>query len=131
MFVINPADPAPIWRQIEEGVRRLIALGKLKPGAAVPSMRDLARDLRVNPNTVARAYQRLTEGGVLAVRRGEGTFVADQPAQPRKAEKTEMLRDAAQRFVSAAVAAGADLQEAAEAVEAAYEKLVRGERKRA
>ena len=131
MFAINAADPAPIWRQIEEGMRRLIALGSLKPGAAVPSMRDLARDLRVNPNTVSRAYQRLTEAGVLAVRRGEGTFVADQPAQPRKSEKTEMLRDAAQRFVSAAVAAGADLQEAVEAVESAYEKLVRGERKRA
>jgi len=131
MFAINPADPAPIWRQIEEGMRRLIALGALKPGGPVPSMRDLARDLRVNPNTVARAYQRLTEGGVLAVRRGEGTFVAEQPAQPRKSEKNEMLRDAAQRFVSAAVAAGAELQEAVEAVESAYEKLVRDERKRA
>src|SRR6266851_2800124 len=131
MFAINAADPAPIWKQIEEGMRRLIALGALRPGAPVPSMRDLARDLRVNPNTVARAYQRLTEGGVLSVRRGEGTFVAEQPAQPRKSEKHEMLRDAAQRFVSAAVAAGAELQEAVEAVEAAYEKLVRNERKRA
>jgi GntR family transcriptional regulator len=131
MFVINASDPAPIWRQIEEGIRRLIALGALKPGAAVPSMRDLARDLRVNPNTVSRAYQRLTEAGVLAVRRGEGTFVADQPTQPRKSEKHEMLRDAAHRYVSAAVAAGAELREAVEAVEAAYEKLVREERKRA
>src|SRR5437867_1242964 len=121
MFAINPADPAPIWKQIEEGMRRLIALGALKPGALVPSMRDLG----VNPNTVARAYQRLTEGGVLSVRRGEGTFVADQPAQPRKSEKHEMLRDAALRYVSAVVATGADLKEAVEAVEAAYEKLVR------
>ena len=62
MFAINPTDPAPIWRQIEEGVRRLIALGALQPGASVPSVRDLAKDLRVNPNTVARAYQRLAEG---------------------------------------------------------------------
>ncbi len=128
MFAINPADPAPIWKQIEEGMRRLIALGALKPGAPVPSMRDLARDLRVNPNTVSRAYQRLTEGGVLAVRRGEGTFVADQPAQPRKSEKHEMLRDAALRYVSAVVATGAELNEAVEAVESAYEKLVRQER---
>src|ERR1700736_1205787 len=123
MFAINTADPAPIWKQIEEGMRRLIALGALKPGAAVPSMRDLARDLRVNPNTVARAYQRLTEAGVLAVRRGEGTFVADQPAQPRKSEKHEMLREAANRYISAAVAAGADLDEAREAVEEAYQAL--------
>lgn len=131
MFAINAADPAPIWRQIEEGIRRLIALGALKAGGAVPSVRDLARDLRVNPNTVARAYQRLTEAGVLAVKRGEGTFVADVPSQPRKSEKNEMLRDAAIRFVSAAVAAGADLHEAVAAVENAYEKLVREEKKRA
>ena len=131
MFAINPADPAPIWKQIEEGMRRLIALGALKPEGPVPSVRDLARDLRVNPNTVARAYQRLTEAGVLTVRRGEGTFVADQPAQPRKSERHEMLRDAANRFVSAAVAAGAELEEAREAVEAAYHRLVREERKRA
>ena len=131
MLAITPSDPAPIWRQIDEGVRRLIALGALKAGAPVPSVRDLARDLRVNPNTVARAYQRLPEGGVLAVRRGEGTFVADEPAQPRKSEKQEMLRDAALRFVSAAVAAGADLREAIDAVEAAHEKLVRQERKKA
>ena len=131
MFTINPADPAPIWKQIEEGIRRLIALGALKAEAPVPSVRDLARELRVNPNTVARAYQRLTEAGVLAVRRGEGTFVADQPAQPRKSEKHEMLREAANRYISAAVAAGAGLDEAREAVEAAYQRLMREERKRA
>jgi GntR family transcriptional regulator len=131
MFAIHPADPAPIWKQIEEGMRRLIALGALKAGAPMPSVRDLARELRVNPNTVARAYQRLTEGGVLAVRRGEGTFVADQPAQPRKAEKHDMLRDAAMRFVNAAVAAGAGLDEATEAVQTAHAKLVREEKRRA
>lgn len=131
MFTINAADPAPIWRQIEEGIRRLVALGVLEPGSPVPSMRDLARELRVNPNTVARAYQRLTEAGVLSVRRGEGTFVADEPAQPRKSEKHDMLREAANRYVSAAVAAGAGLEEAREAVEHAYHRLVREERKRA
>ena len=112
-------------------MRRLIVLGVLKPGAAIPSVRDLARELRVNPNTVARAYQRLTEGGVLVVRRGEGTFVAEQPAQPRKSERNEMLRDAAQRYVSSVVASGAGLDEATEALNAAYQRLLREERKRA
>src|SRR5260370_20217754 len=120
MFAINAADPAPIWKHIEEGMRRLIALGALRPGAPVPSMRDLARDLRVNPNTVARAYQRLTEAGVLAVRRGEGTFVADQPAQPRKSEKHEMVREAANRYVSPGVSAGADPGGARQPKETAY-----------
>lgn len=131
MFAINPTDPAPIWRQIEEGMRRLIALGALSPGAAVPSVRDLARDLRVNPNTVARAYQRLTEGGVLTVKRGEGTYVSDQPSQPKKSQKTELLRDAATRYASAAIAAGVEFDEAKEALEQAFHRVVRDHRRRA
>ncbi|HYM61087.1 MAG TPA: GntR family transcriptional regulator [Thermoanaerobaculia bacterium] len=131
MFTINPTDPAPIWRQIEEGIRRLIALGALTPGAAVPSVRDLARDLRVNPNTVARAYQRLTEGGVLIVKRGEGTYVADQPAQPRKAERNEALREAAMRYASSAIAIGAEIDAAVEELESAYDRVVRNHRRRA
>jgi GntR family transcriptional regulator len=67
---VDPRDAVPIWRQIEDGVRRLVAAGALSPGATVPSVRDLARDLRVNPATVSKAYQRLTDAGVLEVRRG-------------------------------------------------------------
>jgi GntR family transcriptional regulator len=130
MFAINPADPEPIWRQIEDGVRRLVALGALTPGASVPSVRDLARDLRVNPNTVARAYQRLTEHGVLTVRRGEGTYVADDPARPRKAEKLGMLRDAAMRYARAAIAASADVDEACDELQSAFDRLVREHRRR-
>jgi len=129
MFAINPSDPDPIWRQIEDGVRRLVALGALTPGASVPSVRDLARDLRVNPNTVARAYQRLAERGVLTVRRGEGTYVADDPARPRKAEKHGMLRDAAVRYARAAIAAGADADEACDELQAAFDRLVREHRR--
>src|SRR5579859_8075716 len=131
MFSINASDPAPIWRQIEEGIRRLIALGALQPGAVVPSVRDLARDLRVNPNTVARAYQRLTESGVLTVKRGEGTYVSDTPVQPKRSEKTEMLREAAMRYASAAIAAGAEIDEAADALRHAFGRVVREYRRRA
>jgi GntR family transcriptional regulator len=131
MFAINATDPAPIWRQIEEGVRRLIALGALQPGAAVPSVRDLAKDLRVNPNTVARAYQRLAEGGVLSVKRGEGTYVADEPSVPRKAERNEALRDAAGRYVSTAIAVGASLDDAVDEVNAAFERVAREHRRKA
>ncbi len=131
MFAINPADPAPIWRQIEEGVRRLIALGALSPGAGVPSVRDLAKDLRVNPNTVARAYQRLSESGVLVVKRGEGTYVSDTPSHPKKGERSELLRDASLRYASAAIAAGAELSEAEEALRQAFERVVKEHRRRA
>jgi GntR family transcriptional regulator len=129
MFAINPSDPAPIWRQIEEGVRRLIALGALQPGAAVPSMRDLARDLRVNPNTVARAYGRLIEGGVLTVKRGEGTYVAEQPAQRKKSERHEALRDGATRYASTAIALGAELDDAVDELRTAFDRVVRDHRR--
>jgi GntR family transcriptional regulator len=123
MFAINPTDAAPIWQQIEEGVRRLISLGALVPGEPVPSVRDLARDLRVNPNTVSRAYQRLTEGGVLVVKRGEGTYVADRPAQARKAERSGKLRDAAMRYASTALSLGVPLDEATAELESSFERL--------
>ena len=131
MFAINPADPAPIWRQIEDGVRRLIALGALQPGAVVPSVRDLARDLRVNPNTVARAYQRLTDAGVLSARRGEGTFVSDTQPQARKAERNEMLREAANRYAGTVITTGTSVEDAVGELETSYQRLVRDLRRKA
>ena len=125
MFDINPSDSAPIWRQIEEGMRRLIALGALQPGGAVPSTRDLARDLRVNPNTVARAYTRLIESGVLTVKRGEGTYVAEQPSQPKKSERNDALRDGAARYAGTALALGAELDDAVDELESAFTRLTR------
>src|ERR1043166_3206729 len=102
MFDIKPADAAPIWRQIEEGMRRLIAVGALAPGAAIPSVRDLARELNVNPATVARAYQRLTEAGILEVRRGEGPSGPEAPPPMTKTERARILREAATRYASLA-----------------------------
>ena len=74
---VDPGDAVPIWRQIEEGLRRMVASRALPPGSPVPSVRDMARELRVNPATVSKAYQRLVDAGILAVKRGEGTFVAE------------------------------------------------------
>jgi GntR family transcriptional regulator len=119
---IDPADATPIWSQIEESLRRLVASGALKPGAAVPSVRDLARDLNVNPATVAKAYQRLTEAGVLAVRRGEGTYVADAPPAMSRGERARILKDAAVRYASLAATLGADEKEAADTLAAAWKK---------
>lgn len=131
MFEINPSNAAPIWRQIEEGMRRMIALGSLRPGDSVPSVRDLAKELRVNPNTVARAYQRLTDGGVFAVRRGEGTFVAEEPAQLKRSERNDTLRDAAVRYAGTALSVGATVDEAARELESSYDRLVREHRRKA
>ena len=119
---IDPSSATPIWSQIEDGVRRLVASGALKPGAAVPSVRDLAKDLRVNPATVAKAYQRLTDAGVLTVRRGDGTYVADAPPAMSKAERARILREAAGRFADLASTLGVAREEAEDALRAAWKK---------
>ena len=109
----------------------MITLGTLAPGSVVPSVRDLAKALRVNPNTVARAYQRLVDAGVLAVKRGEGTYVADVPTQPKRAERNEMLRDAATRLAGVAIAVGVSLDDATSELEGSYQRLVRETRRKA
>ena len=119
---IDPSDAAPIWRQIEEGLRRLVASGAMAPGSTVPSVREMASDLRVNPATVAKAYQRLADGGVLAVRRGEGTFVASAPPPVARAERLKSLRDGAIRYGSLAVTLGTPCEEAVETLKQVWPK---------
>ncbi len=123
MIEIDPADAAPIWRQIEERVRRLVHAGTLPPGTAVPSVRDLARALRINPATAAKAYQRLTDAGLLEVRRGEGTFVAKAPPPLAASERERTLRDGAQRYAATALAVGATQAEATRELHAALASL--------
>ena len=111
-------------------MRRMISMGTLGPGDAVPSVRELAQQLRVNPNTVARAYQRLTDQGVFAVRRGEGTFVAEAPTQLKKSKRNEQLRDAATRYAGTALSVGAELDEASTELAGAYDRLTREHRRK-
>lgn len=117
---IDPAAAAPIWRQIEDGMRRLVASGALPVGTAVPSVRELARELRINPATVSKAYQLLTVDGVLEVRRGEGTFVAQRNAADLADERERMLAEGAARFVEAAKSMGISKTEAVETISAAW-----------
>ena len=123
---VDAAAAVPIWRQIEEGMTHLVAAGALGPGAAVPSVRDLARDLRVNPATVAKAYQRLVEQGVLEVRRGEGTFVASAPPALPRGQRSRVIAEAATRYVAGIANLGASREEALQAVRDAWEATVRG-----
>jgi len=120
---VDPAEAAPLWRQIEDGVRRLVATGGLAPGALMPSVRDLARELGVNPNTVVRAYQHLVEAGVLTVRRGDGTYVSETPPGFSPAERLGLLREGALRFATTALSVGADQAEATTTLGIAWKTL--------
>jgi len=120
---VDPSDSTPIWSQIEEGVRRLVASGALAAGAAVPSVRDLARELSINPATVAKAYQRLAEAGVLVVKRGDGTYVSDSPPPMGRGERARTLKDSAGRYASVAVTIGAGIDEARHELDAVWKQF--------
>lgn len=120
---VDPRDAVPIWKQLEDGVRRLVASGALLPGEVVPSVRELARDLRINPATAAKAYQRLTDAGILQVKRGEGTFVADAPPALGAKVRTKAIQEAALRYASVAVTLGVSEEETAETARGAYQQL--------
>ena len=98
MLQIVTGDPRPINRQIVDGVRRLIASGDLPVGAALPSVRGLAQQLTINPNTVAKAYSELTAEGWLDARAGLGLFVAVPRQRLSDDERSRRLDEAVQRF---------------------------------
>ncbi len=122
MLRIDPTDSVPIWKQIEEGVQYLIATGTLGPNDPVSSVRELARELRVNPLTVSKAYRRLVDAGVLRVRRGEGTYVAPEPPAMAAEERSGKLREAARRYVNVALTLSADGDEVVTAARQAWDE---------
>ncbi|MGO4476179.1 GntR family transcriptional regulator [Massilia sp. 2TAF26] len=99
MLQIVTGDPRPIIRQITDGIKRLVAGGELLPGDALPSVRGLAQQLSINPNTVAKAYAELTAEGWLLSRAGLGLYVAEQRQRLSDAERARRLDEAVDRFV--------------------------------
>lgn len=104
MLQIATGDPRPIHRQIVDGVRRLIASGELTLGANLPSVRGLALQLGINPNTVAKAYSELTAEGWLDARAGLGLFVAAPRQRLSEEERARRLDEALTRFVGDVIA---------------------------
>ena len=97
LFSIVTGSPEPIYRQLVEQLRRLAAAGQLQPGDAMPSVREIAGALVLNPMTVSKAYGLLEMEGVLARRRGLGMVVAERAPPARPAERAELLRPTLER----------------------------------
>lgn len=107
MFAIDPEDPTPLYAQLDRAIRLAIAAGGLAAGEQLPTVRQLAVDLRLNANTVAKVYAELERKGVLETRRGVGTFVraSAEGAAPR-GERLRGLAALADRFLNDAAALG-------------------------
>ncbi|HEV7571108.1 MAG TPA: GntR family transcriptional regulator [Thermoanaerobaculia bacterium] len=110
---IDSSDRTPIYAQLERGIRVAIATGRLRSGDQLPTVRQLAVDLRVNANTVAKVYVTLEREGVLVTQRGVGTFIADHvPKAAHAGHRERRLHAHIDRFLTDSAALGYSPREA-------------------
>ena len=121
MIRVDAASFVPIYEQIKQEIGRLAATGRLKPGDPLPSIRDLAAEIIVNPNTVARAYRELEQEGIIATQKGRGSVVAER-ARP---DAERVLRAHVGRVMDEAVAEARRFDLDDEAIRALVEERLR------
>ena len=116
---VDPQDRTPIYAQLDRALRAAIATGRLGVGDQLPTVRQLAVDLSLNANTVARVYGELERAGILETRRGVGTFVTATPAKAHPPKQHERrLRTFVTRLLADASAAGFTLDDLLDALQA-------------
>jgi GntR family transcriptional regulator len=108
---LDPESPTPLYQQIVEQVRGLVAIGALRVGDRLPTVRELAVRARINRNTAARAIQQLEHEGVVRTRVGQGTFVADGAGRVDRATRDAAVDGALDRVIVEAHLAGVPLEE--------------------
>src|SRR4051794_39535732 len=117
-FQLNPNSGVPIYRQIQDQVRFGIASRLLVPGEQLPTVRELAVKLEVNPNTVIKAYSELERAGIVSTEQGSGTFVAPQPTPLPTDERRAKLEGLCAEFLSQVARYGFSADEVVRAVQA-------------
>lgn len=120
---IHPSSAEPVFQQIVGSVKRAAATGRLRTGDKLPSVRELAKELVVNPNTVARAYQVLEAEGVTVSRRGAGTFVAERKIVMRRDAMVAAFGNALDAALTDAVTRGLGKDDARRAFEEVLERF--------
>ena len=110
-FALDLHSGMPVYRQLIDQVRGGMASGTLKAGDQLPTVRQLAVDLAINPNTVMRAYRELELSGLLETHQGTGTFIANKKVEKNSAERERHLGQMAGEFAARAGAAGFTLEE--------------------
>lgn len=128
---IQAHDGVPIYLQVMQQIKYLVASGRLKPGEELPSIRILAERLLVNPNTIARAYRELETAGVVEKRRTAGTYVTDNGSPLARKERLKLLTERIDQLLVEAYQMGFDLQDVLRMVqqsELATNQTKKGER---
>jgi GntR family transcriptional regulator len=110
-FALDLHTGVPVYRQLIDQVRAGVASGTLAAGDQLPTVRQLAVDLAINPNTVMRAYRELELGGMLETHQGTGTFISDKKIEKKSSERERLLGQMAGEFAARAGAAGFTLEE--------------------
>jgi GntR family transcriptional regulator len=110
-FMLDLHTGVPVYRQLIDQVRAGIASGSLTAGDQLPTVRQLAVDLAINPNTVMRAYRELELGGLLETHQGTGSFISDKKPEKKTVERERQLSQMAGEFAARAGAAGFTLEE--------------------
>ena len=124
---VSPEDGLPVYKQIFNQVKYLVASGVLGPGAELPPIRALAEQLVINPNTVARAYRELEHAGIVVKRGTVGTFVSDAPSPFARRERLRVLRQRIDALLADASHMGVSVDELKELIDE-REALMRSER---
>jgi len=123
MFQVDANQPTPLYAQLERSIRFAIATGKLRIGDQLPTVRQLAVDLRINANTVAKVYAELERAGVLETRRGVGTFVTARPNEAAsRRDRERHLRELAEHFIAESQMRGFSMDDVIEHLEKRREK---------
>ena len=99
MFLVNPKSKQPIYEQLVEQLRRQLILGGIEAGAPLPSVRQLAMELGINPNTIQKAYRRMEAEGMILSVPGRGSFVSEDLAQMLSKEREEQLEKTRQMIL--------------------------------
>lgn len=120
-FRVNPSSSEPVYAQIVRQAREAVARGDLRPGEQLPTVRELAVDLVINPNTIAAAYREMERAGLVVTQRGRGTFVADrQPVSA--AERRRLIQKPLDQLLTEAAHLGVTEPELIEALRAAAKR---------
>ena len=123
LISIDAADARPIYVQIMDEIKRAVVLGTVSPDDPLPSVRQLAGELRVNPNTVQQAYRELERDGLVYVRRGQGTFVARDGAEHSERERRELAAVVAERALRESYRNGLSVDELVQAIREAERSM--------